>query len=76
MDYKKPVDRHRHVCETLCGGRLFRLVFLLDDRLIAEAVNGNLPDLGAHESGTERMRFGVKAQFVPPGMAESTPVIR
>jgi len=32
-----------------------------------EAINGNQPDLGAHESATERMQFGVRAQFVPPG---------
>jgi hypothetical protein len=31
-----------------------------------EAINGNPPDLGAHESGTARMQFGVRAQFTPP----------
>jgi hypothetical protein len=25
------------------------------------------PDVGAHEGGAERMQFGVKAEFVPPG---------
>ena len=30
-----------------------------------ETVNGNRPDLGAHERGTGRMQFGVRAQFVP-----------
>jgi len=37
-----------------------------------EAIDGNQPDLGAHESGTGRMRFGVKAQFVPLGTLEAT----
>lgn len=32
-----------------------------------EMVNGNRPDLGAHESGSGEMRFGIRAQFVPPG---------
>ena len=36
-----------------------------------EAFNGNRPDLGAHESGTPRMQFGVKAQFTPPGIIET-----
>lgn len=30
-----------------------------------ETINGNPPDLGAHERGTERMQFGVRAQFDP-----------
>jgi len=37
-----------------------------------EAINGNRPDLGAHESGTGKMRFGVKAQFAPHGTVETT----
>jgi len=37
-----------------------------------EMVNGNPPDLGAHESGTGEMRFGVRAQFVPPGILSTT----
>ncbi len=32
-----------------------------------ERADGKLPDIGAHESGTEEMRFGVKARFNPPG---------
>lgn len=36
-----------------------------------EAIGGNPPDLGAHESGTGAMRFGVGARFVPPGMPET-----
>ncbi len=32
-----------------------------------EAVDGNPPDMGAHERGTGRMRFGVEAAFNPPG---------
>jgi len=32
-----------------------------------EAVDGNPPDVGAHESGTGPMCFGVKARFIPPG---------
>ena len=31
-----------------------------------EIIEGNHPDLGAHESGTGKMQFGVKAQFIPP----------
>lgn len=30
-----------------------------------EAVGGNPPDVGAHQSGTQRMQFGVKASFTP-----------
>ena len=30
-----------------------------------EVVNGNHPDVGAHESGTGKMVFGVRAQFTP-----------
>ncbi len=37
-----------------------------------EAINGNRPDLGAHESGTGKMQFGVRAQFAPPGTPEKT----
>ncbi len=37
-----------------------------------EAINGNRPDLGAHESGTGKMQFGVRAQFAPPGTPETT----
>ena len=37
-----------------------------------EPINGNRPDLGAHESGTEKMQFGVRAQFVPPGTPKTT----
>jgi hypothetical protein len=37
-----------------------------------EAINGNQPDMGAHESGTERMQYGVRAQFTPPGVPETT----
>ena len=32
-----------------------------------ETVNGNAPDLGAHERGTRPMQFGVGAQFTPVG---------
>jgi len=32
-----------------------------------ETINGNQPDLGAHERRTGRMQFGVRAQFAPPG---------
>ena len=32
-----------------------------------EAIGGKRPDMGAHEGGTERMRFGVKARFASPG---------
>jgi len=32
-----------------------------------DMVNGNQPDLGAHERGTGRMQFGLRAQFAPPG---------
>ena len=31
-----------------------------------EVIGGNRPDMGAHESGTGKMQFGVKARFVPP----------
>ena len=31
-----------------------------------EMVNENLPDLGAHESGTGEFQYGVRAQFAPP----------
>ncbi|MCL2648874.1 MAG: right-handed parallel beta-helix repeat-containing protein [Phycisphaerales bacterium] len=31
-----------------------------------EPINGNPPDVGAHQSGTPPMVFGVKANFVPP----------
>lgn len=37
-----------------------------------EAINGNLPDIGAHQSGSEKMVFGVTAQFVPPASSAST----
>jgi len=37
-----------------------------------EAINGNRPDLGAHESGTGRLQFGVRAQFAPPGTLRTT----
>ena len=37
-----------------------------------ESINGNLPDLGAHESATEKMQFGIKAHFIPFGIVEST----
>jgi hypothetical protein len=30
-----------------------------------EAIDGKRPDIGAHQSGTGRMEFGVKAAFVP-----------
>ncbi|MCL2640642.1 MAG: right-handed parallel beta-helix repeat-containing protein [Phycisphaerales bacterium] len=30
-----------------------------------ESINGNMPDMGAHQSGTPPMTVGVKAQFVP-----------
>ncbi|MDP6635741.1 MAG: right-handed parallel beta-helix repeat-containing protein [Phycisphaerae bacterium] len=36
-----------------------------------ETINGNRPDIGAHESGTEKMRFGVRAEFVPPGTVKT-----
>jgi len=36
-----------------------------------EAIGGNRPDIGAHESGTARMQFGVRARFVPPGPVET-----
>lgn len=32
-----------------------------------EVIDGKHPSLGAHERGTERMQFGVNAQFSPPG---------
>jgi len=32
-----------------------------------EMTNGDPPDLGAHERGTGRMQFGVRAQFPPSG---------
>ena len=38
-----------------------------------EETSGNQPDIGAHESGTGRMQFGVRAQFVPPGTPEKNP---
>ena len=37
-----------------------------------ETINGNPPDLGAHERGTGRMQFGVRAQFAPPGTSGAT----
>ncbi len=37
-----------------------------------ETVNGNHPDLGAHERGTGRMQFGVRAQFALPGTPSTT----
>jgi len=37
-----------------------------------EAINGNRPDLGAHESGTGKMQFGVRAQFAPRGTLKTT----
>ncbi len=37
-----------------------------------EIMNGDHPDLGAHESGTEEMQFGVNAQFVPSGSLSAT----
>jgi hypothetical protein len=37
-----------------------------------EVINGNWPDLGVHESGTRKMRFGVRAQFVPLSTLETT----
>jgi hypothetical protein len=33
-----------------------------------EMVKGNHPDLGAHESGTGKLQFGVRALFTPPGI--------
>ncbi len=36
-----------------------------------ETINGNRPDLGAHESGTGKMHFGVRAQFAPPGAVKT-----
>lgn len=38
-----------------------------------EAIDGNRPDVGAHESGTGKMAFGVKARFVPLDAAGTTP---
>ncbi len=35
-----------------------------------DVFNGKRPDLGAHESETEKMQFGVKARFIPPGTTE------
>ncbi len=35
-----------------------------------EPVNENHPDIGAHESGTPKMQFGVKAKFVPVSPAK------
>jgi len=32
-----------------------------------EAVGQDLPDIGAHEAGTGKMSYGVKAKFVPSG---------
>ncbi len=37
-----------------------------------EAINGKQPDMGAHQSGSEKMVFGVTAQFVPPVSGEAT----
>jgi len=37
-----------------------------------EAINGNQPDLGAHQSGTGKMQFGVRARFIPPDTFETT----
>ena len=37
-----------------------------------EMVNGDHPDLGAHESGTGKLQFGVRAQFTPPGILSTT----
>jgi len=36
-----------------------------------ETINGNRPDIGAHESGTGKMHFGVKAKFAPPGTVKT-----
>jgi hypothetical protein len=36
-----------------------------------EAIHGNRPDIGAHQSGTGRMQFGLRARFTPPGSPES-----
>ncbi len=36
-----------------------------------EPINGNPPDVGGHERGTGKMRFGVKAQFAPRGPLEA-----
>lgn len=38
-----------------------------------ETVNGDRPDIGAHESGTGKMQFGVRAEFVPPGTPGEMP---
>ena len=32
-----------------------------------EMVNGDHPDIGAHESRTGKIQFGVRAEFIPPG---------
>ncbi|MBN1808092.1 MAG: right-handed parallel beta-helix repeat-containing protein [Planctomycetes bacterium] len=36
-----------------------------------DSFNGTRPDMGAHESGTQKMQFGVKAEFVPPGASQN-----
>ncbi len=33
-------------------------------------IDGNRPDIGAHESGSSKMQFGVRARFVPPQEGE------
>ena len=37
-----------------------------------EETGGNRPDVGAHQRGTGRMRFGVKAAPVPPRASRSS----
>ncbi len=37
-----------------------------------ETVNGNHPDLGAHESKTGKIQFGVRAEFIPPYTPKAT----
>jgi len=38
-----------------------------------DVFTGAGPDVGAHEAGTAPMRFGVKAEFVPPGTTPRGP---
>ncbi len=38
-----------------------------------EGSSGVAPDMGAHESGTPPMVFGVKAEFIPPTASARTP---
>ena len=38
-----------------------------------ESSNGAAPDMGAHESGTPPMVYGVKAQFIPPKASATSP---